>query len=371
MHVIDGLGVGGTETILYELVSGLVSSGFEVTVCYFNPGPLVEKYSKLDITLIHIPYTTRVDPILFFRLLKVIRSCKPQIVHTHLFKSDIHGLLASRLCGVPVSLTTLHSMNDWAKSSFLGFVYGLVLRLADKVVVLSDEIAEYFIRQSNVPTDRFVTIHNAIPIEKFTQQEGKGRETVREEFGIPEGSPLFGFIARLAPPKDHEVFLYAAVKILLGRPDARFLIVGEGELKTSLIKKSMELGLEKSVIFTGFRKDIPEIFSALDVVVLASRFEGLPVVLMEAMASSRPIVATMARGIISVVTNEVNGLLVQQDDPEALAQACMRLLNDSDLRHKLVEAGLLRAKTTYSIRVKVNKTADLYNSLLEQKHFAL
>lgn len=367
MHIIDGLGVGGTETILYELIDGLVAQGFRITVCYFNPGPLVDKYAKLDISLIHVPFIFRIDPFLFFRLARVIRREKPQIVHTHLFKSDFHGVLAAWLNNVPVILTTLHSMNDWAKFPLFGWIYGLILRLADKVIVLSDEISEYFSIRCQVPVERFLTIHNAIPIKRFLEVDGKKRKIIRDEFNVKPEETLYGFVARLAPPKDHFTFLHAAVKILEKNPRARFMIVGEGELKKTLMTLSSELGIENKVVFTGFRKDIPEIMAALDMIVLASRFEGLPVVLMEAMASSRPIVATIARGITSVVTHGENGLLVPQGDPDALSSACLQLENDGQLRERLVASGLRLAKNTFNIETKISKTAEFYRQAVQHK----
>ncbi len=367
MHIIDGLGVGGTETILYELIDGLIAQGFGITVCYFKPGPLVDKYAKLDISLIHVPFTFRIDPFLFFRLARVIRREKPQIVHTHLFKSDFHGILAAWLNNVPVILTTLHSMNDWAKFPPFGWIYGFILRLADKVIVLSDEISEYFSIRCKIPMERFLTIHNAIPIKRFLEVGSKKRKKTRDEFNVKPGETLYGFVARLAPPKDHFTFLRAAVKILEKKPQARFLIVGEGEYKKTLMALSSELGVENKVIFTGFRRDIPEIMAALDVLVLASRFEGLPVVLMEAMASSRPIVATIARGITSVVTHGENGLLVPQDDPDALANACLQIENDGQLRERLVMSGLRLAKSTFNIETKISKTAEFYRQAIQCK----
>jgi len=366
MHIIDGLGVGGTETILYEVVSGLVARGFKVSVCYFQPGALVEKYSKLDISLIHVPWRFRIDPALFFRLCKTLRSAAPDVVHTHLFKSDFHGLLAARLCKTPVVLTTLHSTNEWARNILFGAVYGYILRLIDRVVVLSDEIGEYFARHSHVPQARFLTINNAIPIQKYEQDSAVGG-AVRDELGVSHDAPLIGFIARLAPPKDHETFLRSAVKILQTHQNARFLIVGEGVNKARLVALSAELGLERAVIFSGFRSDIPAILSALDMVVLASQHEGLPVSLMEAMAASRPIVATAVRGITGVITNGENGILVPFADPEALAKACSLLLSDSDLRQRLIQAGRIRVKNNYSIDATVDQTAELYKTLLEQK----
>lgn len=367
MHIIDGLGVGGTETILYELIDGLITQGFRITVCYFNSGPLVDKYAELDVSMIHIPFIFRIDPFLFFRLICIMRREKPQIVHTHLFKSDFHGILAAWINNVPVILTTLHSMNDWARFPPFGWIYGFILRLVDKIIVLSDEISEYFSVRCKVPMEMFLTIHNAIPIRRFLEVDSKKRKIIRDEFNVKPKETLYGFVARLAPPKDHSTFLHAAVKILEKTPRARFMIVGEGELKIPMMALSSELGIENKVIFTGFRGDIPEVMTALDVLVLASRFEGLPVVLMEAMASSRPIVATLARGIVSVVSHGKNGLLVPQADPDALASACLQLENDDRLRERLVMSGLELAKSTFNIETKISKTAEFYRQAVQYK----
>ncbi len=365
MQVIDGLESGGTETVLFDLISRLMACGFRVSVCYCQPGPLVEMYSELQIPLIRIPWSSHIDPGVLSRMWWAMRRDPPQIVHTHLFKSNVHGQLAARLSGVPIVVSTLHNMNEWAKNPILGSIYGLVLRLADKIIVLSDEMAAYFVEHAKIPPSRFITINNAIPIERFEGNDDAGF-AVRKELGISSDAPLFGMVARLHPQKDHKTFLLAMVHILRVHTNARFLIVGDGASQESLTQFASSLGLEKSVVFCGHRKDVPAVMAALDVLVLSSHFEGMPVVLLEAMAASRPIVATATRGIFSVVRDGENGLLVPPGDPEALARACLRLVDDPALRRRLVKGGRANVKANHSINVTAKRTMDLYRSLLER-----
>jgi glycosyltransferase involved in cell wall biosynthesis len=364
MHVIDGLEYGGTETVLLDLLSIVMASGFRVTVCYMQPGPLVDRYSALGIPLIRIPWSRRVDPRLVTRIWSVLRSDPPDILHTHLFKSDFHGQIAARLARVPIVLSTLHNTNQWAANPVLGRVYGLVMRLADRLIVLSDEMREFFVSHARIPRSHFVTIHNAIPLSRF-EGHAPGGTRVRQELGIRVEAPVIGFIGRLDPQKDHVTFLRAAARVLEAMPAARFLIVGDGSKRPALEALAQSLNLGASAVFCGFRDDVADILAGLDMLVLSTHHEGVPVVVLEGMASSIPIVATATRGVLSVIHDGENGLLVPAVDPAALATACLRLLGDPGLRRDLGRAGRAYVEAHHGIEATASQTVQLYQSLLQ------
>jgi glycosyltransferase involved in cell wall biosynthesis len=244
------------------------------------------------------------------------------------------------------------------------------MRRADKVIAMSEKMRDYFIENSHIPCSKFQVIDNAISVEKYENKSDDGH-AVRAGLGIPPEVPLFGFIARLDPPKDHATFLRSAVQILRVDANARFLIVGDGVLRQSLQELATKLGIEKSVIFCGFRKDVPAILSAIDVLVLCSLYEGQPVSVMEAMAASRPVVATNVLGISSIVVDGKTGILVPGENPAAVADACIRLMNDSSLRQRMGQAGNIHIKARHSIAVMAQKTANLYTSLLKDRGITL
>ena len=193
------------------------------------------------------------------------------------------------------------------------------------------------------------------------------RKKNRVAFQVESNALLFGIVGRLTPPKDHETFLQAAAIIKEKMPNARFLVVGDGALREILERRATELNLHDVLQFTGFRDDIPEIMSALDILVFSSQWEGLPVTLLEGMAAARAIVATTVGGIPAVVEDGKAALLVPPADPEALARACIQLASDTEQRLSFGQAGLERVTSAYSISSMTDRTVSLYEMLLAEK----
>ena len=296
----------------------------------------------------------------------LIRRESPQIVHTHLFKSDFHGRLAARIAGVPVVVSTLHSIDPWAQERSLGRLYGWTARFADRVIAVSEDVRRFHAAHTGIPEEKLVTIENGVDIHRFAGLESAGR-SVRKELDIDNAALVFGVVGRLTPPKDHSTFLKAAALILQKAPQARFLLVGEGPLRKDLELQAQEIGLGNALIFTGLRKDIPAVLAAVDVLVFSSLWEGLPVALLEGMAAARPVVATAVGGIPEVVLPDKSAILVPPGDADALAQACLRLSSDSATRHSMGQAGLERVVARYSIDAMIDRTAALYAKLLQER----
>jgi len=365
LQLIDGMNIGGAEILLRDLSIGLMRRGFRVSIGYSTPGPLAQEMQTLGFPLTRLPRLMQVDPILFSGMIRLMRKDMPQIVHTHLFKSDFHGRLAARIAGVPVVLSTLHSIDRWAQKRLLGKLYGWTSRFADRIIAISEDVKKFHLSNTAVDESKFITIENGVDIQRFAGQESGGRD-IRREFRLDAAAPVFGIIGRLTPPKDHQVFLQAAALILRSIPQARFLIVGDGSLRQELESRALELGISASIIFTGMRRDIPAVLAALDVLVLSSLWEGLPVNLLEGMASALPVVATRVGSIPDVATEET-AILVLSSDPAAIAQAGIKLANDPELRLRLGQAGLKRVKARYSMDMMINRTAALYAELLVQR----
>jgi len=363
LQLIDSMAFGGAEVLLRDLTCGLLERGYKVSVCYSTSGPIADEMKAIGVSITRLPRLGRLDPFLLWRMWHEIRRKRPDIVHTHLFKSDFHGRIAARLAGVKVVISTLHNCDPWAKNPILGNIYGLTARLADKIIAVSQDVQEYAIRYRLSQPDYVETIPNAIPLERFKKDKLLGC-AIRKEFNISENAPLLGIIARLSEQKDHQTFLKAAAIIAEKRPATRFLIVGEGPLRPYLQELTESMGLSRSVIFCGIRKDIESIYSALDVLVFSSRWEGLPVSLLEGMASGLPIVATDVGSISRVMKAGEMGAIVAPGDPVALAEACLALIDDPELRQKMGEAALTLVESSYSLQAMVDKISNLYQSFL-------
>lgn len=359
LQLIDGLNIGGAEVLLRDLVQFLIANGHEVQVAYSTPGPLAETLSEMGVPLTRLPRLARVDPFLLVGMMRTMRRVRPDLVHTHLFKSDLHGRLAARGMRVPVVVSTAHNNDAWAKRALLGYLYGLTSRLADRVIAVSEEVRHYQIQYTFLPPEKIITIDNGVDVRRFEGQDGRA---VRAELGLGD-APVIGVIGRLSPQKDHGNFLQAAARILQAMPTARFLIVGEGPLRAELEAQARSLGLDQAVIFCGLRRDIPAVLAALDVLVFSSRWEGLPVTLLEGMAAARPVVSTAVGGVGEVVKDGESALLVPPGDPAALAEACLRVLREPKLADKLATAAYVRVCANYSLDVMLRRTLELYEEL--------
>ena len=298
-------------------------------------------------------------------MIGLIKRKQPHIVHTHLFKSDFHGRLAARLADVPVVVSTLHSIDRWARKWPLGAVYGWTASFADCIIAVSDDVRAFHLSHTGVPEEKYIIIENGVDIARYSQSEAETvRKKMRETFGIGYRSPLFGIIGRLTPAKDHKTLLKAASIILNEKPDARFLVVGDGPLRKMLEEQTKELGISSAVHFTGFRNDIPEIMAALDVLVFSSQWEGLPVTLLEGMAASCAVVATAVGGIPAAVEPDKTAFLVPPADALSLARACLRLASNPELRLTMGRAGFAHVTANYSITTMIDRTVSLYGKLL-------
>jgi glycosyltransferase involved in cell wall biosynthesis len=362
LQVIDGMNIGGAEVLLVDLVRRLREAGHDVQVAYSSPGPMSARLTEMGVALTRLPRLARVDPILLFSLMRLMRREKPDLVHTHLFKSDLHGRIAARLAGVPVVVSTAHNNDSWARHAPLGWLYGRTALLADRIIAVSEEVREYQLKYTFIPPEKIVTIDNGVDMRRFAGQEEAGH-AVRAEFGIEADAPLVGIIGRLSEQKDHATFLQAAARIRAELPKTRFLIVGDGVLREKLTEQARSLKLEDAVIFTGLRGDIPAVMAALDVLVFSSRWEGLPVTLLEGMAAGRPVVSTAVGGVPGVVGEGESALLVPPGMASLLADAVMRVLRDAALAHRLSESARMRVREKYSLDSMLDRTLALYEEL--------
>lgn len=369
LHLIDGLTFGGAETLLRDLAAGQEKRGYRVTVGYSTPGPFVQELENKGLRLIHIPRLGLVDPFFLLRMVRLMRSDPPQVVHTHLFKSDFHGRLAARLAGVPVVISTLHNNDVWANNFFMGRTYGATSRWADRLIAVSSEVKAFHLEKTAVPEGKVLVIENGVDVAAFDGYE-KQAQAIRAEFGISPNASVLGIIGRLKPQKDLPTFLQAAVEILRARPDTRFLVVGDGPLLPELQAQAQALGLLPALVFTGMRKDVPAILASIDILVLSSLWEGLPVILLEAMAAARPVVSTAVDGIRGVALPEETALLVPTSSPSALAQACLQLIGDPQRARQMGAAGRGRVLENYSLDAMINRISALYVELLNAKGIA-
>lgn len=362
LYIIDSLKIGGAEMLLLGLLDAVAARGDEAHVAYFSPGPLEEEVRVRGVGLTRLSRRGLRDPRAVIRALRLIRDWRADLVHTHLVKSDLVGQLAARI-GRRRRIITLHNTDPWRRNRKLSLAYRAITHGADACIAVSDRVAEHVAKHGGYRRDGIATIVNGIDLDRFDPDAVQPLDLAR--YGVLPGDTVFAVIGSLTEQKDHETFLKAAALHARRDPRARFLIVGEGPLDTQIARRAGALGLLNGpVVLTGAIFEMPELLAAIDGLVISSGWEGLPMVLLEAMAMRRPIVSTAVGGIPDVLCDGVNGRLVHAADPEALADGMARLCADP------VQAGRMGgvARETVAARFGADvmraKLCDLYDATL-------
>jgi L-malate glycosyltransferase len=308
--------------------------------------------------LVPLAPRTEMDLGAAWRLSRLLKQLKPDIVHAH----DPHGVAMAALAlsmstsAVRPPLVAARRVDfHLRKSSLSRWKY----RQVDCFICASEAIRRILIADG-IPASRTVTVHEGVDLERVAAAPPA---RPHEDFWLPHHAPIVGNVAALVPHKGQRYLIDAAALVVRQVPDARFIIAGEGELRPALERQIKEHRLEKHVVLAGFRPDVLSLHKTFDVFVLSSTTEGLGTSLLDAMACSKPIVATLAGGIPEVVEDRVTGLLVAPKDPEALARAIVALLTNETLRLQYGAAGLKRARERYSSDRMVRDTLDVYKRL--------
>ncbi len=379
LQIITRLIVGGAQETVMLLADGLDSTRFEVEVVSGPQtgaeGSLIPEVRALGIPLTIVPCLVRQVSLFknlraLFALYKIIRRGKYDIVHTHSSMAGFLGRLAAWLAGAPVIVHTVHgwAFHDWMSKTtrwFYIIMEKLVAPLSDRLIVVSPRNAQKGLAAGIAAPEKYLTIRSGIDIERFAHPPLPASQ-VRQSFGITEAAPLVVTVTRLSPQKAPLDFLRAAALVVGIVPDARSLIVGDGPMRAQVEVAIHEMGLSGRVVLAGLRRDVPSLIGAANVFVLSSLWEGLPRVILQAMAAGKPVVATAADGSAEAVQNGVNGLLVTPGDPAELARAITSLLLDPD---RAVEMGQRGRKIVQAFGVEkmIADVEALYLDLLEGK----
>jgi glycosyltransferase involved in cell wall biosynthesis len=295
-------------------------------------------------------------------LLRLLRRERIDILHTHLFGSNTWGRILGRLAGVPVIIAHEH----WSsKSQREVWVDRLLYRLSDRILVPSEASKRIVMEMERIPAHHLSVLYNGVDISHFTPESVSGCE-VRRELGLRCEELVIGTVGRLSPEKGGvDVLIRAVERLRRTHPRARLLLVGDGPLRPDLEKVADELG--SNVIFTGTRTDVARLLSAMDIFVLPSLKEAMPIALLEAMAMRLPVVATSVGGVPEIVEDGESGLLVPPGDEQALHAALQRLAADPALMSTLASAGQAHVRANFTLDSMIARVEQLYASLTESK----
>ncbi|MBI5668351.1 MAG: glycosyltransferase family 4 protein [Chloroflexi bacterium] len=346
VHLIARLNIGGAAVVVSLLVSRLRPPVFDSRlVCGrigATEGDMQYYAEQLGLEPILIPELGRElhplrDLVTIWKVYRLLRRLRPDVVHTHTAKAGFVGRIAARLAGVPVIVHTFHG------HVFYGVFRGprarlmehvsvwlerFAARFCDRILTLSNRLRHELAEDFHIaPPSRIAVLPIPVDLTVFDRMP-RHIGTFRQAWNIPPDAPLVGLIGRLVPMKYPELFVQAAARVKAQQPDARFVIVGDGELRGTVEALVESLDLREAVTFTGWQRDMAAIYSDLDVLAVSSQNEGTPVTLIEAVTARCPVVSTAVGGVPDLLDAGALGTLVPPGDAEALAEGILAALRN-------------------------------------------
>jgi len=352
LYVESSRSWGGQEYRTCLEINWLNAHGHQAwLVC--NPSSQVHsKASELGTRLVTMPLRRRIDPLCSWRLWRFCRQNQVDLLKA--YSSKDHWIcLPLYLCGIPLSRARCITDPIGSKGRAFVFKHGCSQIVADASVIRRHLVAEH-----GVDPAKIEVIGSAVDLEKF--KPPRNRAKFRREIGLGDNTPLIGNVGMIRPDKGQLVLVEAAPLVLQKRPDARFVIVGQG---TGILKRGINVrnaidraGLADKIIMVGYRWDTPNVYAACDMIVIVSlRTEASPIVLREAFASGRPVIATKVGDIPEILRDRENGLLIEPGDTQALANAIMEFITDPNLAAYCAANGLRYATEHFSFDTMMEK----------------
>ena len=360
LHILPNFGPGGAERLVVDLMEAMDRERFEVAAVSLFPEDgsiLEEEIREKGLKVFFLNKRLGPDPGIMAPLYRLIRDFKPHVVHTHLYVLR-YALLSILLCRVPGRVHTVHNVAQKEVDAVGKWVHKVAFRFCGVVPVsISEEVAATVRSLYGAHLDTPV-IYNGIPTTRFSIEAPASSQ--REKLVLLH-------VGRFAPQKNHLLLIEGVARVLVKHPYIELWLVGDGPLRTEVERLVLEKKLQNHVRFMGLRRDIPELLAQADVFLLPSDWEGLPLVVLEAMAAGRPIVATRVGGVPELVEEGKTGFLVPPQAPDALAGAILRLAKDPELRRRMGEAARKRALERFDIRQTAQAYGELYLKLLTRK----
>lgn len=356
---ITDLDPGGAERALVRLVTGLDRARWTPAVfCLAGPGALVDELQTAGITVVCLGARHWSSIGVVLRLARELRKFQPAIVQTFLFHANLAGRISARLAGVRRVVSGIRVAER--RSRIPLWLDRLTNWMVKVNVCVSQAVADFSVSEARLSSATLVVISNGVDVGRF---EGANPADL-SVFGIPPRSQVFLTIGRIDRQKGLSDLIEAAVLVVPKHPQAHFLLAGEGPERSAIERQIRDKGLNDCVHLAGWRADVPELLAAGDALVLPSLWEGMPNVILEAMAAGLPVVATRVEGTAELVVDGRTGLLTARQSPRELAAALERLLTDPASARMMGRAGQERAKAEFSWGKMVSRYEQLYNSLL-------
>jgi len=353
-YLITELDVGGAEKMLCELASRLDRERFVPTVgCLTGRLPMVDRLKASGVEVVFIDLAGWWDLPGFLRLRRELRARRPHTLHCFLFHANLAGRLAA--VGLKIRQVIGSVRVEEPRRSHL-WMERLTNSLVDVLTCVSDSARQYMHRHAGIPLEKMVVVPNCVSPERCDMSVSR----VPPEWNIPEGAPVIASVGRVDKQKDPMMLLDAAAIVLREIKDAVLVFAGHGPLLQKCQARAEELGIAASIRWIGWIPDVRPLLARMDVLALASRWEGMPNVALEAMACRKAVVATRVGGTPEVVVHDQTGLLVPPRDPEAMAAALLDVLRNSTRRTEMGRKGRARVQQEFTVSRMVDRNQCLY-----------
>ncbi len=354
-YFITDIDIGGAEKMLFELVQRIDRSKFIPDVgCLKGEGIVGKKLEALGIKVryFHIEKLWHIYKL--SNIVSFLRQERFDILHSYLFHANIIGRVCGRIAGIPIIISSIRVCEK--KKQYHLWMDRITSWMVNLEICVSKEVKNFTIEKANISEHKLKIVENGIPdsfLDAVTSYRNKKAHSL-----------VVGTVARLSEQKGIKYLLHAAKRIIEQFPSITVIIAGSGPLSSQLKELSTKLNISRNVKFIGFRNDIPELLSVIDIFVLPSLWEGMPNVVLEAMAAGKPVIATDTGGSKDLIDSNINGVLVEPGNSEALAEAILKLLGDPAQRQRLGESAREKVKERFPIDKMVSKTEQVYTQFL-------
>lgn len=364
LHVIDSLGLGGAQSVLINLLHYADRSLFELDVATMSGrGVHWDRVKALGVPVRSLSFS-RFVPVYVPSMIMMCLKRRYDIVHTHLIGANVIAKPLAALCGVKIRINHDHC-NDKASDPkrWVPIADKISNRLSTHVIAVSQSTRDYLVEHERMPPDRVTTIHNGIDLEVFHPCREQ-HAAARQHLGLPPDAFIVAGIGRLSYQKNFSLFIDVAAAVVAQRPAAYFVIAGTGPEEQQLRDHAARLGIDQRVRFLGYVDDMPNFYPAVDALLLTSRYEGLPITILEAMATGTPIVSSMLDGVAEILRDGEDGALVLPTDIDGFVRRVCELIDRPDIVTRRSVAGLNKVQTGFSAQSVARAVEDVYRKCL-------
>jgi glycosyltransferase involved in cell wall biosynthesis len=367
LHVIDSLDLGGAQSVLINLIRYADRSQFEFEVATMaGRGVYWDRVKALGVSLRALSFS-RFVPLYVPSMMWLCLTRRYDIVHTHLIGANAIAKPVAALCGVKIRINHDHC-NDKASDPkrWVPIADKISNRLSTHVIAVSRSTHDYLVEQEHMPPDRVTTIHNGVDLDAFRPRPEQ-RAAARLRLGLPADAFVVAGIGRLSYQKNFSLFIDVAAAVAAQRPAAYFVIAGTGPEEQQLRERAARLGVEKRLSFLGYVGDMPEFYPAVDALLLTSRYEGLPITVLEAMATGTAVVSSMLDGVAEILRDGEDSALVPPADVDGFVRRLCELIDRPDIAARRSAAALGKVRTGLSARGVARAVEDVYFKCLARR----